>query len=274
MVFTALYLCLVVGVPGGIGLLVGVLSAIVAAVPERVKSATYPIVEDYIGLAVVPIFAFGLIAVVIIAEAVQRIWALYRSLPDHVRRRQMEIIGRLAPGPVDVDTPIMCVRVYGDEAALWLRIMDDISHAPYALWNSATKFILAGISVFGAWMILASDEALSVLSPFGLAMLVPLAGSLFILGVVVMFPIYQITLMAVPKALRSHAFGFGGETILDNWLVRIRPVTLAKYPNVLECPYRGRGFRHSWLYQNQQVTADVAWWVITVMARAPERKRA
>jgi hypothetical protein len=104
------------------------------------------------------------------------------------------------------------------------------------------------------------DQFLTGMQPAAQAAGAALAG----LGVMMVVQVCHLVVMAtVPRLLRSNPLGFGQETILDNllavidvtdtpetWLVDQRHYT---FGNV--------GLRHSALYEDHQVLADVAAWI-------------
>lgn len=186
----------------------------------------------------------------------------------------------------DAGTASLIVRIEGDEAGFGLRCIYLISEILPRLWKLAlvaTLFLVALVAISYAATFLGEDWLETCAN---IASYLPFSGflrdkpetmmlwsiSAFFLWILVLLG-FQLIMAVIPMIIRAHRFGFGGESILDNWLLTIRAVsqpssmttaafcelsldTLAKQ---LWWRFRYK-LRHS-VYENEEALAAIVKWL-------------
>lgn len=180
------------------------------------------------------------------------------------QKRQESIIARLQLPRTSV--PTLCIRVAGDEAGAWLRITRTIGDAPYALWRKSTLVLLFLVGVVVNFF--AMSEGIADASPTQSLAIAVVLSALLTAGGLLLYSVYWQSLMAVfPKLVRAHGLAFGGESLLDNWLVRIATdclppdVTRTVTERAYTVPRSAKGLRHSWMYDQTEIADEIIRWI-------------
>jgi hypothetical protein len=184
-------------------------------------------------------------------------------LRDWAHQAQNAIVTRLATLDYDFP-PMLCGVIRHDEAGVALAVLYRVSNLASQVFGIVLK--LSGF-VFGLCFILlitlglismtfsVSDSTLSVQVMY------------FAAGVCLCLLLLQIPMTLIPKLVRAHQGGFGGETVLDNWFSDIRvtsfPVNRSSKPLELqdESNFRSRHLRHSRFYQDETFIEQVSRWI-------------
>jgi hypothetical protein len=147
--------------------------------------------------------------------------------------RRAEELAWLSKAP----TATLILRIEGDEAGIGLRFLYFLSEVLPRAWRlaGAVTFLVAAFVVFAYAAVFFEGsflkESATLVSrlPFS-SFLKDTPEELLLWSMAVLF-IWIVVLLALqaamavaPLFIRAHRFGFGGETLLDNWLLRIRAV--------------------------------------------------
>lgn len=168
--------------------------------------------------------------------------------------------------------PVLNVQARGDEAAGWLRFVDQFASIPYRLWRPEVVLrITIIVSVIVALSLL-------VVAAYGLLYIEVSEWSEFLLGIMSgyfvlllgavlvltgLMAISQFVCIVWPKMFRAHALGFGEDGFMKNWLVAISASTEppnAEHVDDELLDVTGRGLNHSLLYQDERILHTVADW--------------
>ena len=191
---------------------------------------------------------------------------LFRLLIRKLSREQRDSLERL--WQPSLHQPVFIATVPADEARMWLRFVDRISYAPWALWEFIYKSLLGvalGWISFGVLLHIqaatlgeqdsAFEDMGEWLGFFPLLLLfsgviIPVVGLLFSL------------------VFRSNSFAFGWEGLYSYALLRLKP---SRYPNwatsygsmttVLDPSSKITALRHSTFYTNSALVSDLARWL-------------
>jgi len=140
--------------------------------------------------------------------------------------------------------PTLVLRIRGDEAGIGLQCLFFLSESLPRLWRLARviTFCMVALVVvlWGATGTFLRDCA-------SLASHIPFSGylknnpddfqlwTLILLFLWIVFLIVlQVGMATTPLIIRAHRFGFGGENVLDNWLLRIRAVVRPPHSSFCE----------------------------------------
>jgi pimeloyl-ACP methyl ester carboxylesterase len=215
--------------------------------------------------------AMALAGAVVGLRSAKRLRPLLRRKPveEKVRAWQSAILARIRLP--NVDLPVLAMRVRSDEARWWLSRLTFASNMPFAVFRAvAWAALSAGASfcvLYVGFILFAATSA----AVGGGDDVVEKTGDLIPKGIWTCFALFVLTALVhlamffVPRAVRSHRYGFGGERFIDNWLARIGVSA------VPECcrhhvakEYRLRGFTflaHSQVYGLPDVIRDLATWI-------------
>ena len=200
----------------------------------------------------------------------------FQSFPKIAARmalHQEGIVTKLRLPPTTV--PMLCFHVKRDEAGWWLRTTQKISDMPYHVWNRGTAvwlfaaFVMAGLwSTQQSWTkTISTEEASYVLFSTLLSAAI---------GVIMLGLYWQLLMLVFPRIIRSHGLAFGGEGFRDNWLVRIgtslAPTEGSEWvtERPKEAPVKTKGLRHSWMYEDHDVAAEIVTWIRDRLGEAPK----
>lgn len=249
------------------------------------------------GYKVTPLWLFQLAVLILGVCYYPRIERHFRAwLLSWADRERRGIMGRLGL-PGGDGPPVLCVQARGDEAARHLSMVRLAGDIPYWLWLGGLYAVLFLVAAGSA---LAWPELLPPLlqDPYGFTRRfagqfwpeaaawppddafpwLKMTDSLmrwrplwWIVGAVaggmgavmlVLF-VHLAAMVLVPRLVRAHALGFGQETVLDNLLVRIgaKPIPSGFPVQLQEYNIACEGLRHSGLYEDPQVLADIAAWI-------------
>lgn len=205
----------------------------------------------------------------IVGSIVRSLWGMFsefssRRLRAFVKTRQQKAARRFFISTSEMP-PLLCFSVSEDEASRWLRLLRLICNIgpmisarispwiPILSWLCfAVLFICISIIRFGG----ESDLAILALFLLALSVVIPILAALT-------FIIVQISTIASQRAIRSHRFGFGGESIVDNWFSDISvsdvPVGCTSVTHVVTSA--SGGLRHSSYYKDLAVARCIAHWM-------------
>ena len=171
--------------------------------------------------------------------------------------------------------PMLVLTVENDEAGRWLRFLRFATglflrvsvpfSRSYVPLVRASCFLLA--LMIGVLVLYAATShsdghhwKQTLLNVTGLLMVVVWTVTGFVGLLLVSLHLMTI---AAQRTLRAHRFGFGSETLLDNWLsdIAVRQIpqyaaTVTHTPTLVD-----RGFRHSSFYQEPEVRTEIASWM-------------
>ena len=210
---------------------------------------------------------------------VYRLWRRLRNfvalrVRDVLLARQGEILERLAL-PDSLATPILNVSVVRDEAAAWLKGVAWAAAAIHRRWNPravALLLLLGGVLMTSGMVMAWLDETFA----WWMLPLMILVGLLYVgaaMGFVLLVfaLLVQLLMMVWPKFFRGHPLGFGEQGLYENWLSNIittRKLDGAAHWTDLTFHAKGRGLRHSRVYEDDAIIRDVVDWMITNSKRA------
>jgi hypothetical protein len=203
-----------------------------------------------------------------------------RRCPPWAIQKQRAIIARLEHSG-SAWVRLLPLWNTGDEAGWWLSRLHSIGMIPFRLWNLwFFRILFIMLVAFFMWDISGMEEpavrSSGWLSPMSVVpeILRAIIASVILASVLVavLLLITQLVMAVVPRVVRSHAFAFGGETVVDNWLVNIQA---AKAPSSqfkselreFDLPLstwsrlRKRLLRHSMLYEDISVISLVSKWI-------------
>lgn len=192
------------------------------------------------------------------------------KLPIFLERRQTSLINLLSL-PVITKVPMYVIRARGDEAAGYLRLVDQAAGIPFRLWhpigiawfNALLSLLLVGLYVFAAFQpeVRQQDDIWEKISGLSFFLgVVPVALTIIFILTVLVFQIFMILWTSL---IRGHALGFG-DRLLQNWLVHVDSNHLpigSKVANDEESTVFGKGLKHSLLYQDSEIAESIAQWV-------------
>lgn len=201
---------------------------------------------------------------------------LFKKLLHHwAEQHQTKTLERFVLPKLDqLNIPIFCSRARGDEAYWLLKTQRYISHLPHEFWRARSQgLLIGGLSVLFLMAILGITSIDPTLLP-SLKKIETIQNILafavityFVIGVFV-----HSVMLLLPILIRSYWWGFGGESLLDNWFTDIRPEPLpvgsrrrslintqAANNLVLERTYQvtGLGLRHCLIFENKDFLDDV-----------------
>ncbi len=179
-------------------------------------------------------------------------------------------------------TPFLCLRISGDEAKGWLDIVRAIASVPFRVWSNHTAFHVSFALVFVSAFRFLLFKTWALLDPLPLRVYekgvvsVVCGGLLASLATALVFLtisfLAHMTMLLIPKLVRSHTFAFGGETFLDNWLVDVwSKETPHGSQNLIQHTYDSRPnrvflrLRHSALYNDKKVIDDICVWLRAIL---------
>jgi hypothetical protein len=189
-----------------------------------------------------------------------------QNAPGWVIKQQRAIQHRLRL-PSANKIPKFNVIVDLDEARLYLRFLAGISNIPAHLFGLISRTASFEATLFGILFLLMGAALQGTVGVY----LVLLPVALIVLWL--LLPVLQILMQVVPKLIRSHGAGFGGESFIDNWLAQIATVTEPPGADDKVTTYKipqrelaeqtpGRiALNHSSIYQSTEVIGKIAEWI-------------
>jgi hypothetical protein len=148
-----------------------------------------------------------------------------------------------------------------DEAGTWLKVLEFVGNLAHRLYK-LNWFLIASTGVgFIATLILQST-----VKKYDLVFDLVSSDLWFLfICVVLLYVVSSPMLGLFPWVIRGHKFGFGGETLIDNMLLRIsserRPTWVARAATVEVRPNVKTGLRHSAFYNDPNVVGLAGAWV-------------
>lgn len=191
---------------------------------------------------------------------------LSQNVPGWVIRTQQAIQHRLQLASAN-KIPKFNVIVDLDEARLYLRFLAGLSNIPAHLFGLIRSTASFEATLFGILFLLIGAALQGTVGVY----LVLLPVALIVLWL--LLPMLQILMQVVPKFIRAHGAGFGGESFIDNWLARIAIVTAPPGTDDKVATYKvpqrelakqtpGRvALNHSSIYQSAEVVGKIGDWI-------------
>lgn len=207
------------------------------------------------------------------------------------RRRQEEVLRQFQP-TAGLATPFLCIHPHFDEAGGVLGLAGAVSEAPY--WLDRILEIFESLARWAFRLIVVVGVACALIATFhtgwfergmdlngvdvAVAACVVLAvlAALARLGLKLVRGSAEVAKLALPAGLRRMAFGSTGMTAY--WLARFwtQPgpfgvATLVVRPHSIPVPFFAwrRQLRHTRIYQDPAVLADVAAWLLASAPAPP-----
>jgi hypothetical protein len=209
-----------------------------------------------------------------------------RSIKDKLvsftKTTQAEVIRRLHPqNPVKL--PVLAIRFIGDEASLWLNLLQGISNIPFAIGRVASALSRAG-AILSLLLVLILAELemhfpgiifLDKNKPYYLLLWLGIILAAW-LPMIAVWPF----MVALPPIIRGHMLGFGKEALIENLLSNIKACDSPSYcMSIKTCNYglaalinriglriflsrilKGRPI-HSLIYEDAAVVTEIADWI-------------
>jgi len=190
---------------------------------------------------------------------------------DWAQRHQKALADRLNVR-LSPAAPFLCGVISGDEARTWLKTLRGGASGFHVLFDHFGRLLRRLI-----WILLLGIVAGLVISIWneGVGEIV---GGVFI-GVILsslwLAGLLQLPMLIVPKLVRAHSLGFGGESLIDNW---VSDINITEAPMSIECeryssraPVGNAGLRHSSFYEDPEFVEYAATW-IAARGRGSNRK--
>jgi len=245
------------------------------------------------------IVSFGIVYVLVpvvfflLAKIISR---YLKARPDKLQPRQSRIKQRLELPGLD-SVRIFSIAIDRDEAGLLLGYLHYLANRP-AIFFKRCEDLLEKLGVhregFGEknhWFFYVGLFLIfmGVVPFFGdgweAIMLLPSTTFLGLWGLAIVLTfmamiLSQIFMAVIPKLIRSHPLGFGGESVFDNWLMDIHAVenpadafrlekgncTFLRFKApALEVPAQSSSLKHSQLYRSEKVIKTIVDWLNGVL---------
>jgi hypothetical protein len=188
-----------------------------------------------------------------------RKWTKSRLRPWIICKQSLAL--KKLQNPELKNVELLSLYVKHDEAGTWLKVLEfvgDLAHRLYKL----NGFLVAsiGVGLIAALILLSTVEKYYLLSDLVFSDL-----ALPFIYVALLYVVSSPMLGLFPWVIRGHKFGFGGETLFDNMLLRIsterRPTWVARAATVEVRPNVKTGLRHSAFYNDPNVIGLAAAWI-------------
>jgi hypothetical protein len=169
--------------------------------------------------------------------------------------------------------PVLAIVVVDDEASRWLsflrftsNLLPFVSQKFAKAYDGAKKTFDWSLALIGL-----ASTAIAFLTSHDYFFFIGLGAffliALFPVFVGVLFGALQVCTVIGNALLRGNRFGFGGETILDNWF---NDIWVSETPLDVACEvYRTtsaeEGLRHSTFYRDAKVAGVIGNWLIRVL---------
>jgi len=189
---------------------------------------------------------------------------IYRTTLRFVTSSQRNTAKRLSFAQRPQSIPLFCAIVTDDEAGRWLELIRAWSNILPSISLPLAKMSFLAIRI----------AIISIMTFLCLLPLVPRSwinnleiatGSMLALalGLSVLLVFLQLPTILVQLGSRSHRFGFGGESMLDNWF---SDIFVSQTPLGMRCEAfttwsRKAGLHHSSFFTNSRLVETIACWI-------------
>lgn len=175
---------------------------------------------------------------------------------------------------------LVAVGVVRDEARWWLSVLRRIGNLPALSFGAISRtatFSMALLALLALLLsvlvLLSQGDSVREGSLPQIVGIVLVAIPIVLLIVWVGAPILQVPMLVIPRLVRGHFWGFGGESILDNWLLDISasadppqewaeaekweiPTSLLPQP-----AFRRLSLHHTRIYESEVLAERIARWI-------------
>ena len=202
-----------------------------------------------------------------------------KVLVPRFKSRQKDLLAELTHR-LPTNVSILNMRIDGDEASFWLRIISTLANFPYWFWNprSMVFFILGPallgplLFAFGLFLWGWRDTSFFEQQPQSAAASLKFAALFFTFSFVILLLLtLMFTVLWQPfcvlwsSLFSASAVGFGSRGVYLNWLVKVTADSKLAGENVTERVYH-RTFkllqlRHALLYADASAITDIAAWI-------------